>query len=259
MPKNTTELLDSILVELAALQFGDATARDALMKRAAMLLRRICGEQSEYVADLGRIRFYPMYSPAPEHAKLEAWRTASGRVRNLVNTVKEEIELFGSEETEKTSSPSSDGEHGNRVFVVHGHDEELKQSVARTIDRLGLESVILHEKPNKGRTIIEKFHDYSAVGFAVCLLSADDIGRAVGSSEDSYRARQNVVLELGFFLGRLGRERVAAIYRPHEQFELPSDYSGVLFIEYDNEGAWRFKLAKELKATGYQLNVDSIL
>jgi predicted nucleotide-binding protein len=259
MSKGKIELLDSILAELDALPYGDGIARDALMKRAAMLFRRICGQESEYVADLGRIRFSVMYAPAPERAKVEAWQSACGRVRNLVNTIKEEIELFDSSTGESSRAQVSQHEPNSAVFVVHGHDEELKQSVARTIDKLGLEPVILHEKPNKGRTIIEKFQDHSEVGFAVCLLSADDLGRAVGTTEDSYRARQNVILELGFFLGRLGRERVAAIYRPHDHFELPSDYSGVLFIEYDNEGAWRFKLAKELKACGYRINIDSIL
>lgn len=258
MPKSNLELLDSILDELGSLAYGDNIARDALMKRTAMLLRRICGADSNYVTDLGRIRFGPMYAPAPEHAMVEAWRSAEGRIRNLINTIKEEIVLF-----EAAAPPEESGsaiaEQNKSVFVVHGHDEELKQSVARTIEKLGLESVILHEKPNKGRTIIEKFQDYSAVGFAVCLLSADDVGRAVSGADESFRARQNVILELGFFLGRLGRERVAAIYRPHENFDLPSDYSGVLFIEYDSDGAWRFKLAKELKASGYSLNVDSII
>lgn len=258
MPKSNIELLDSILEELGRLSYGDNIARDALMKRAAMLIRRICGAESEYLSDLGGIRFGVMYAPAPEQAKVQAWHNAEGRVRNLINTIKEEIDLF------ETAGPSEASvaaivEQNTSIFIVHGHDEELKQSVARTIDKLGLESVILHEKPNKGRTIIEKFQDYSAVGFAVCLLSADDVGRAVSAADETFRARQNVILELGFFLGRLGRERVAAIFRPHERFELPSDYSGVLFIEYDSDGAWRFKLAKELKACGYPLNVESIL
>ena len=259
MQKTNIELLDSLLEELDRLNYGDRIERDALIKRSAMFIRRICGKDSEYGNDLGRISFTPMYAPAPDHAKVDAWRNGTGRLRNLINTIKEEIVLFDGPQDMVPTSTGQESTQNHAVFVVHGHDEELKQSVARTIERLGLDPIILHEKPNKGRTIIEKFHDYSSVGFAVCLLSADDIGRAVSAKEDSYRARQNVVFELGFFLGRLGRERVAAIYKPHEQFELPSDYSGVLFIEYDQDGAWRFKLAKELKACGYSLNVESIL
>ena len=259
-PVSKLELLDSILDGLDKVRYKDEPARDALMKRAAMLLRRICGEQSHYLVELGRIRFYPMYAPSTDEAQRSSWTNAAERVRNLVNTVKEEIELFEDNSrlspalpTDTAASPTAS------VFVVHGHDEELKQSVARSLERLGLDPVILHERPNKGRTIIEKFDDYSKVGFAVVLLSADDIGRSTVESEDSYRPRQNVVFELGFFLGRLGRERVAAIFRPHEKFEMPSDYSGVLFIEYDSEGAWRYKLAKELKAVGIKINVEGIL
>lgn len=259
MAKTKSELLDSILTELENLRYRDETSRDALMKRAAMLLRRICGEKSHYVVDLGRIRFYPIYAPSTNEDQHTAWISAAGRVRNLINTVKEEIELFDAaadaHPAEATANPSA----SSSVFVVHGHDGELKQSVARTIELLGLDSVILHEKPNKGRTIIEKFNDYSKVGFAVVLLSADDVARAKDDADDSYRARQNVIFELGFFLGRLGRARVAAIFRPHANFEMPSDYSGVLFIEYDQDGAWRYKLAKELKACGYVINVDAIL
>lgn len=259
MAKTKTELLDSVLEELDRLRYRDETARDALMKRAAMLLRRICGEESHYVIDLGRIGFHPTYAPSSDEDKHSAWLSAVGRVRNLINTIKEEIELFDAGADVHRGEASAHPSASSSVFVVHGHDEELKQSVARTIERLGLDSVILHEKPNKGRTIIEKFDDYSKVGFAVVLLSADDVARAKEGEDDSYRARQNVIFELGFFLGRLGRERVAAIYCPYEKFEMPSDYSGVLFIEYDADGSWRYKLAKELKACGYVINVDAIL
>jgi predicted nucleotide-binding protein len=259
MPKTKTELLNSVLEELDLLKFGDETARDALTKRTAMLLRRICGERSHYVADLGRIDFHPTWAPASEDEKRSSWNSAVGRVRNLINTIKEEIDLFdaGGDAAQPVEVPHSST--SGSIFIVHGHDEELKQSVARTIERLGFHPLILHEKPNKGRTIIEKFDDYSKVGFAVVLLSADDAVRGKNGAEDSYRARQNVMFEMGFFLGRLGREKVVAVYKPHEYFEMPSDYSGVLFVEYDKDGAWRYKLAKELKACGYTVNVDAIL
>ena len=251
------ELLDTLLQELDRLAYGEDTARDALIKRTQMYLRRIVGDDSEYVRDVGRIRFYPMYAPADESAKRSSWASASGRLRNLLNTVKEEFELFGS--GERSAKLATSG-NTTSVFIVHGHDEELKQSVARYIEKLGIEAVILHEKPNKGRTIIEKFDDYANVGFAIVLLSADDVVR---STEDTasvaYRARQNVIFELGFFLGRLGREKVAAIFRPHENFEMPSDYSGVLFVPYEADGSWRFQLAKELKECGFKLNLDAIL
>jgi predicted nucleotide-binding protein len=142
----------------------------------------------------------------------------------------------------------------NRVFVVHGHNEEMKQSVARTLEKLALKPIILHEQPNQGRTIIEKFIDYSDVGFAVILLSPDDMAYPIGASnkEARTRARQNVILELGFFLGKLGRQHVVTLYQKDDKFELPSDYSGLLYIEYDAVGHWRYQLASELQASGYK-------
>jgi predicted nucleotide-binding protein len=145
-----------------------------------------------------------------------------------------------------------------RVFIVHGHDDGLKNSVARFLTSVGLTPVILHELPNRGRTIIEKFIDHSDVGFAVVLLTADDKGgSATTSTEDFvFRARQNVVMELGFFLGRLGRDRVAAIY--DERVEMPSDYKGVLFLPHDKAGMWQHLLVKEIKAAGIPVDANKL-
>ena len=132
-----------------------------------------------------------------------------------------------------------------KVFVVHGHDEEMKQVVARTPTSLELEPIILHEQSNQGRAIIEKFEDYSNVPFAVILLSPDDKGYRSNEPPGSARprARQNVILELGFFIGRLGREHVFTLLRGDQDFEIPSDYSGVIYERYDSaDGAWRLRL-----------------
>ncbi|MEW8074076.1 MAG: nucleotide-binding protein [Candidatus Thiodiazotropha endolucinida] len=256
MDTRNIELLDSALDELSRLKYGDDSALDAFFKRTSMLIRRICGDDSRYVTSLENIWFQPMYAPASNDEKRSAWDSGTSSVTNLINTIKEEITLF----EQSPSTPVDNNDNSTAIFIVHGHDEELKQAVARTVELLGFKSVILHEKPNKGRTIIEKFDDYSDVGFAIALLSADDVARSIQGTEDRFRARQNVIFELGFFLGRLGRERVAAIFRPHESFELPSDYSGVIFIPYDaDEGAWRYKLAKELKSCGFAVNVEAIL
>ncbi len=145
----------------------------------------------------------------------------------------------------------------NRVFVVHGHDEEAKQSVARCIEKLGFKAVILHEQPNQGRTIIEKFEDYSDVAFAVVLLTPDDVGASKDpEGELRPRARQNVILELGFFLGELGRGRVCALHKG--EVEIPSDYRGVLWVPMDEGGAWRLDLATEMKAAGLDLDLNRL-
>lgn len=147
---------------------------------------------------------------------------------------------------------------GRKVFVVHGHDNGLKETVARFLTRLQLEPIILHEKPNEGRTIIEKFEKHSEVDFAVVLFSPDDLAYRAGepASTAKHRARQNVVLELGFFMGSLGRNRVAALYTG--DLELPSDYAGVVYVQVDAAGAWKYALAREVRSAGITVDMNLV-
>lgn len=146
-------------------------------------------------------------------------------------------------------------ELGRDVFVVHGHDEAAKERVARFIEKLELKAIILHEQPNAGRTIIEKFENYSNVGFAVVLLTLDDMGAPKGKPNTARpRARQNVIFELGYFLGKLGRNRVCMLYK--EEVEIPSDYQAVLYIPMDPAGGWKLKLAKEIKNSGIDVDLN---
>jgi predicted nucleotide-binding protein len=144
------------------------------------------------------------------------------------------------------------------IFIVHGQDEAARESVARFAETLDLDPIILHEQVNAGRTIIEKLEHYANVPFAIVLLTPDDIG-ASASSPDSLqpRARQNVILELGYFVGLLGRAHVCALYKG--SLELPSDYVGVVYIPLDPEGGWRLRLAKELKAAGFGIDMNRAL
>lgn len=141
----------------------------------------------------------------------------------------------------------------DRVFIVHGHDEGLREAVARLLDKQGIEPIILMEQPNQGRTIIEKFEDNSDVGTAICLFTADDTVED-DSGAKQVRARQNVVLETGFFIGKLGRERV--IILSSSDIEMPSDLSGVLYTSND---AWKFEVLKELKSMGYSIDLNKAL
>jgi predicted nucleotide-binding protein len=148
----------------------------------------------------------------------------------------------------------------SKVFIVHGHDDEMKHAVARVISQVGLEPIILHEKPNQGKTIIEKFERESDVGFAVVLLSPDDMAYSASSTFETSkpRARQNVVLELGYFVGKLGRDHVMALKRGDE-LEVPTDLSGVAYTKYDHAGNWRFELVRELKSIGYEVDANAII
>jgi predicted nucleotide-binding protein len=149
--------------------------------------------------------------------------------------------------------------HGHRIFLFHGRDERYLHEVARFLEKLGQDVLVLREQPNGGRTIIEKFEDYADVGFAVVLLTPDDRGGLAdaATSELRPRARQNVIFELGYFIGRLSRARVCALYGAG--VEIPSDYSGVLFVPLDDGGTWRMQLAKELKAAGFEVDVNLAL
>jgi|GEM_PF-1141526 len=146
-----------------------------------------------------------------------------------------------------------------RIFIVHGKDTAMKEAVARVIEKLDLEPIILHEQPELGRTIIEKFTECSNVGYAVVLLSPDDFAYPRGSTSEKgmFRARQNVILELGYFIGKLGRERVMALNRGGKDFEIPTDFAGVVYTPFDEQ--WRFKLVKELKHCGYNVDADLLL
>ena len=145
----------------------------------------------------------------------------------------------------------------NNVFIVHGHNTSVQQSVARVIEKLGLNPVILHEQPNNGKTIIEKFEKHSEVGFAIILLTDDDEGKAKSDIDLKKRARQNVILELGYFIGKLGREKVLPLYS--EGVELPSDIHGLLFTPIDKSETWKFAIVKELKAVGYSVDANILL
>lgn len=140
------------------------------------------------------------------------------------------------------------------IFIVHGHNNAMKQDVARTLEKIGFHAIILHEQPNLGRTIIEKFEEHANVKYAVVLLSADDMGysKLQGIDQQKQRARQNVVFEMGFFVGKLGRRKVAVIVETSDNFEKPGDYDGVVYIGY--KGDWRTKLGKEMSAVG--LDID---
>ncbi len=146
----------------------------------------------------------------------------------------------------------------NKIFIVHGRDESPKSMVARFLENLGLEPVILAEQPSRGRTIIEKFEQHAQVGFAIALLTPDDAGSLQGDENNlNPRARQNVIFELGFFIGRIGRERVCALTKG--DVEIPSDYAGVVYIPFDDSGGWEMRLIQELKSVGFPIDANRVV
>lgn len=144
----------------------------------------------------------------------------------------------------------------NNVFVVHGHDNEAVQEMARALEKGGFKPIILHEQPDAGLTIIEKIERYADVCYAVVLYTECDKGRDknVPVEQEQNRARQNVVFEHGYLIGRLGRDRVSALVKG--TIETPGDISGVVYIAMDKSGAWKVQLAKNMQDVGLPVDMN---
>ena len=147
--------------------------------------------------------------------------------------------------------------NSRKVFIVHGHNEEYIEKVARLVEKLECEPIILKEQPNSGKTIIEKFEVLANAAFAVVLYTACDKG-AINNVDSEWkpRARQNVIFEHGYLYARLGRNRVCALVQ--DGVEIPSDLSGVLYVSIDKNDSWKFQLAKEMKNAGISIDMNKI-
>lgn len=189
---------------------------------------------------------------AIEKSRLRAMEILGGAISSLGEQLSETSEA---PLAENEAAPQFDYAN-RRVFIVHGRTEGPREAVARFLARIGFEPIILHEQPNSGQTIMEKFEKNSDVGLAVVLLTAEDFGGLDGE-EAKARARQNVIFELGYFAGKLGRERVCPILCG--DLDLPSDIDGVGYTKYDAGGAWHVGLSKELEAAGYEINWNRVM
>jgi predicted nucleotide-binding protein len=226
-----------------------------------------CENYGDYAGWHQRTRAFLLGALGPKAAKTfetaeaepERWWEGRGHQVGMLEAIAAKLsETDKAPDSVAASLASVPGLNLKKVFLVHGHDSEVKQTVARFLERLGLEPVILHEQANQGRTVIEKFEAFSDVGFAIVLLTPDDLGAANADSDKlKPRARQNVVLELGYFLGKLNRSRVCALYK--HGVEIPSDYQGVLYVELDAMGAWRTSLAQELSNARLPIKLEGLL
>jgi predicted nucleotide-binding protein len=155
---------------------------------------------------------------------------------------------------------ASENVPGNAVFVVHGSNVARREEVARfllTVMSHETPVVVLHEQTNRGRTLLEKFETTAAQAqYAVVLLTGDDEARMRGSEAWEMRARQNVVFELGFLFGKLGRERVAVLYE--SGVERPSDIDGLVYIPFDEAGGWKLQIAREMRGVGLDVDLNRL-
>lgn len=169
--------------------------------------------------------------------------------------LKKEYEAEAPATAHHSSSSSFNHQPGRLpvVLIVHGHDEEMKKNVQLFINRCGLTDLVWMEEPDNSRTIIEKLTDDRHIpDYVIALMSPDDL-----LSNGSLRARQNVIFELGYYLCKLGRKKVRMLLKGDP--EIPSDLQGVLYTRYDENGAWKMKLAKEMKDVGIVLDLEKVV
>lgn len=214
-------------------------------QQTEVVLRTIIGDASPLYLAFREVKYTPLAWGADSEASFaRAQMTGVNEAIAILKAAKTEVELTGGVPNSDHSSAS-----GRQIFIVHGHDDSRKHEVARVLSALTKnEPVILHEQANNGRGILEKFEAFAAdAGYAVVIATADDFGRVKDSAEESARARQNVILELGFFYGALGRSKTALLYE--NGVEIPSDIAGLAYIPLDS-GSWKLKLAQELDGAG---------
>jgi predicted nucleotide-binding protein len=190
----------------------------------------------------------------PQHRFTTLKERLDAKVSNLeillakVNLIPSTVEPMKS-----LTTTSDNGSSNDTVFIIHGHDEEMKKAVQLFLSRAGLKDIVLHEQPDLNRTVIEKLiEEGRPAAYVIALLSPDDV-----QADGTVRARQNVVLEIGYFIGKLGREKVRLLRKG--DVVIPSDLQGILYENYDDAGAWRIKLLKEMKAVGLPIDAASVV
>jgi predicted nucleotide-binding protein len=245
------------LPEIRASGHGSA-ASSTWEKNVKIVLAELYGESSLIFKEFARIWFTPgmSYPGQPDSEWVEAFNSgldqAAGFLESRVNDLRERA---GEARPASAASSLNSEPDGRRIFVVHGHGHGQKETVARFLAKLNLDPIILHEQADQGKTLIEKFESYAAgARCAVVILTADDVASSkITPEQKELRARQNVIFELGFFVGKLGRQRTFALVE--KGVTLPSDVHGVVYIPLDN-GEWRLRLVRELKAAGLEIDAN---
>jgi len=234
---------------------------DALLKRVNVFIRRVFGASHDHYKDFKEI-YFPQKFCTETDEFLEDWLYGDAMLLNLLKAMLEEIEAFGLLQPEDVIGGGPSSRRATRVFLAHGHDEGMRESAARTLEKIGFKVVMLREQTSESRTTAEQLEYYSStVSYAVILLSPDDMAYPTRKSPSQARprARQNVIDELGFFRGKLGRSNLFILYKKVEGFEKPSNIEGVLYVPYDELGYWKIRLASELQNRGHDVELGELV
>lgn len=260
------------MVAFKALAARDEAQRKKLLNNLETVLSlAIPQAATRYIEQAKDVSSYPIayVVPGPDHTP-ETWEKGKAEIVGLIESALDYIALTSpvsprlASDASLNAVPQSEAPTVDRVFLVHGRDRTILSEVESFLRRIEVNPVILSEEPNQGRTIIEKFEHHSDVNYAIVLLAGEDIGRLaiLEGSALKPRARQNVVFELGFFVGKLGRSRVSAIVPSigDEGLELPSDVLGLGYIELNRShpGTWRLPLVRELRGAAIAFNADKL-
>lgn len=185
---------------------------------------------------------------------------------NSLQGIYERLELYDdySETSQRTPSNEDISDNftrilGEEVFIIHGRDEAAKHAIARFVERLGLKAIVLGEQPDDGLTIIEKLErEARNVGFAIAALTPDDVGALKDETDKQLklRARQNVIFELGYFMGKLDRKRVCLLIKG--ELENPSDLDGLLYVPMNSPNEWQLKLATAMQQAGLPVDLNKL-
>ena len=188
-------------------------------------------------------------------------KLANGAIVNCWDSGKVNCQGKNCKEVEALISGSVRTNVNRKVFVVYGHDLNARTQLEAMLRRWDLEPLIIDQLVSSGQTIIEKLEEYTdQVNFGIVLATPDDIGYAKAKEENKkYRARQNVVLELGMLLAKIGRSKVAILLSQAEEMERPSDIEGLIYIPFkDNVEETKLSWAKEMQSNGYSLDISKL-
>lgn len=255
-------IISELITKLQNAEYSEEVQRE-LSEELRVKLKFLSPSDSEKmftrIYNSGRLRFFTNDDTTNHRNSVKVFetfkQTAISNLNGILYEIKlsEEFEEIGPTE-KKQSSPISK----TKIFIVHGHDDALKNEVQLLLTRLGLEPIVLHEQINRGQNIIDKFEKNADVGFAIVLYTPCDIGRSNTKTEQENqpRARQNVIFEHGYFVAKLGKENVFTLRK--DNVEIPSDLNGIIYETYDIPGAWKHRIARELQSSGYEIDFSKI-
>ncbi len=250
--------LDQLISEIESIEYDDYSKVKLSISKAEIFAKHnMTSESCQYFKEkMKAIEFYSYNSYLlEERSNKDIWENGKRELIGYIDNMKLDYGLSNSNSS--TKSPKNNLNFKD-IFIVHGHDREMLLDAEKLINNLDLNPKILQDEADKGRTVIEKFEDHSDVDFAIILLSPED--KFYTDLEDPTkivtRSRQNVILELGYFFSKLGRDHIIVLHREDKSFEFPSDIFGLIYQPYSR--GWENDVVDELQSFGFDIDKNKI-